>query len=132
MKTIPEVEKKKPFLRSTKPRVIMQNYVTGVLGILSVLGSFLKNKVADKPAPCPQRTEGPSECRRPGRLLQARGPDVHVEDLPAVGLWGQAAQNEDPDPKSSFIKSRFMRKSERRWRGTVKPAFIRERGLQGG
>ena len=110
----------------------MQNYVTGLLGILSVLGSFLKNKMADKPVPCPQRTEGPSECHHPGRLLQAYGPDVHVEDLPAVGLWGQAAQSEEPDPKSSFIKSRFMRKSERWWRGAVRPAFIREQGLQGG
>lgn len=36
LKTVPEVEKKKTFLRSTKPRVIKQNYVTGVLGILSV------------------------------------------------------------------------------------------------
>ena len=88
LKTVPEVEKKKAFLRSTKPRVIKQNYVTGLLGILSVLGSFLKNKMANNPAPCPQRTEGPSGCRRPGRLPRAHGPGIHVEDLPAVVLWG--------------------------------------------
>lgn len=46
--------------------------------------------------------------------------------------WGEAAQSEDPDPKSSFMESRFMRKSERPWQGAVRPAFIRERGLQGG
>lgn len=87
LKTVPEVEKKKAFLRSTKPRVIRQNYVTGLLGILTVLGSFLKNKMANNPAPLPQRTEGPSGCRRPGRLPQAHGPG-DVQDLPAVGLWG--------------------------------------------
>ena len=88
LKTVPEVEKKKAFLRSTKPRVIKQNYVTGLRGILSVVGSFLKNKMANNPAPCPQRTEGPSGCRRPGRLPRAHGPGIHVEDLPAVVLWG--------------------------------------------